>query len=286
MTTRNFRQLLEQRWGKGCFVCVGLDTNRSQISEAVERYLVGDAMGDQGGLIAIFNQHIVDTTHDLVCAYKINSAFYERFGVEGMEALRRTIAYIQKRAPDVPVILDAKRADIENTNLGYTEAAFKHLCADAITVHPYLGQEALQPFLANKDKGIFVLCRTSNKGAGEFQDLLCEGMPVYQHVAKKVASSWNAENNNCGLVVGATYPTELRLIRALVDDLPILIPGIGAQGGNLEETVAAGKDSRGQGMIINSSRGIIFASSGEDFAKAARRETQKLHDSISQCLSS
>jgi len=195
--------------------------------------------------------------------------------------LANTIKFIHQVAPEVPVILDAKRADIGNTNKGYVQAAFEELGVDAITVHPYLGKEALQPFLNRGDKGVFVLVRTSNPGAGEFQDLQVNGEPLYQIVARQVATEWN-KNNNCGVVVGATYPEELLLIRQVVGDMPILIPGIGAQGGDVEKTVRAGKDSRGRGMIINSSRGIIFASAESDFPLAARRETIKLKNMINQ----
>jgi orotidine-5'-phosphate decarboxylase len=234
-----------------------------------------------GRTIIAFNREIVEATADIVCAYKINVAFYEAHGTEGIRALRRTIAIIRTVAPNVPIILDAKRADIGNTNAGYVSAAFSFFLADAITVHPYLGAEALQPFLEQKDKGIIVLCRTSNPGAGEFQDLRVNGEPLYQVVARRVANEWN-RNGNCALVVGATYPEELYQVRRLAGDIPILIPGIGAQGGDVEKTVTAGKDNRGQGMIINSSRGIIFASKGADFAEAARRETAKLRDLINQ----
>ena len=171
------------------------------------------------------------------------------------------------------------------------QAAFDELGADAITVHPYLGKEALAPFLARKDKGIIVLVRTSNPGAGEFQDLRIDNedypqrggrsMPLYQYVAQRVSEEWN-ENGNCAIVVGATYPKELSEVRAIVGDLPILLPGIGAQGGEVEATVTAGKDSRGWGMIINSSRGIIFASRGEDFAQAARKATENLREEVNK----
>ena len=233
--------------------------------------------------ILSFNRKIIDATKDVVCAYKPNTAFYEKYGIPGLSALYETIAYIHEVAPDVPVILDAKRADIGNTNADYAEAAFEYLRADAITVHPYLGAEALAPFLDRANKGIIVLCRTSNPGAGEFQDLPVNGEPLYRFVAHRVSSEWN-KNGNCALVVGATYPDELREVRGLVGDMPILIPGIGTQGGDLEKTVSAGKDSRGKGMIVNSSRGIIFASPGDDFADAARHETVKLHNSIIRCL--
>ncbi len=280
MKVRNFRQMLENQWSRGNFVCVGLDSEFSKIPKSAHR-------GGSGGDINIadtiieFNRAVVEATKDLVCVYKLNTAFYEAHGAEGVVALQRTITDIHTIAPDVPVILDAKRADIGNTNAGYVTAAFDFLRADAITVHPYLGSEALQPFLERVEKGIIVLCRTSNAGAGEFQNLSINGEPLYQVVARSVVSEWN-KNGNCMLVVGATYPDELREIRGLIGDMPILIPGIGAQGGNIEKTVTAGKDSRGCGFIISSSRGIIFASSGADFAEAARREAAKLRDSINQ----
>jgi orotidine-5'-phosphate decarboxylase len=268
---------LEQLWQRGNFVCVGLDSDYSQIPISVKGGVsVEDAM-------TRFNQEIVDATHDVVCAYKPNIAFYEAQGDEGLRALARTIRHIKESYPDVPVILDAKRADIGSTNNGYVQAVFDRLGADAITVHPYLGKEALKPFLDRKDKGIIVLARTSNPGAGEFQDLQVgeSKEPLYQIIARQVAESWNA-NGNCGIVAGATYPGELAEVRRIVGDLPILIPGIGAQGGEVEATVNAGKDSRTWGMIINSSRGIIFASKGEDFAQAARQATKKLRGEINQ----
>lgn len=297
MSGRNFRELLEARWASGKFVCVGLDSDLTKIPEAAQ---VSDPdhpdafLGlDAESTIVEFNEAIVDETADLVCAYKPNAAFYEADGDAGLRALRRTIEHIHEVAPQVPVILDAKRADIGNTNNGYVEMAFDFLQADAITVHPYLGAEALQPFIDHVDKGIFVLCRTSNPGAEEFQDLqlhLAGGRfkawdtpKLYEYVAVRVADYWNT-NGNCGLVVGATYPEELRRVRELVGDMPILIPGVGAQGGDLEATVQAGKDSRGRGMIINSSRGVIFASSGPDFAEAARREVLNLQEMIDNCL--
>ncbi len=273
--------MLEAQWSRGNFVCVGLDSEFGKIPEfAYQARLNSDGVSVEGTIVA-FNRAIVEATKDLVCAYKPNIAFYEAHGAEGIAALQRTIADIHAIAPDVPVILDAKRADIGNTNAGYVQAAFEFLQADAITVHPYLGAEALQPFLARAEKGIIVLCRTSNPGAGEFQDLSVNGEPLYRFVARRVASEWN-KNGNCALVVGATYPNELREVRGLVGDMPILIPGIGAQGGDVAQTVTAGKDSRGWGMIINSSRGIIFASKSEDFAEAARHETEKLRDLINQ----
>lgn len=240
-------------------------------------------------------------------------------GTKGASALRNTIAYIKDDYPQTPVILDAKRGDIGATNEAYTKAVFDVIGADAVTINPYLGEEANKPFLERADKGIIVLCRTSNQGAGEFQDLLVrvtsdeldillngfrdlrhehlmawgewqvttqDGQPVYfiplyQVVAMRVAHHWN-KHGNCALVVGATYPSELRLIRSLVGDLPILVPGIGKQGGDLKAVIRNGLDSQKQGLIINSSSGIIYASEGPDFAQAARLETLKLHEQITE----
>jgi orotidine-5'-phosphate decarboxylase len=274
---RNFWEMVRDRWEGDRSVCVGLDSDINQIP----KFLFRDFM-DVEDPVFRFNVGIIKATAGIVCAFKPNIAFYEACGEEGISALRRTIEYIHRNT-DVPVILDAKRADIGNTNAGYVRFIFEYLGADAVTVHPYLGREALQPFLERKDKGVFVLCRTSNPGAGEFQDLRVEGEPLYCHVARHIASEWNG-NENCGLVVGATYLEELRKVREIVGDMPILIPGIGAQGGDLERTVLAGKNSQGQGMIINSSRGIIFASKGKDFAEAAEREALRLHREIISIL--
>ncbi len=292
MSTRHFMELLGTQHAKGNFVCVGLDSEFGRIPKSAHTrgHEVDVTIANT---IVEFNRRIVEATHDIVCSYKPNIAFYEAHGAEGLAALHRTITDIRNIAPDVPVILDAKRGDIGNTNNGYVQMAFDYLNVDAITVPPYLGGESLQPFLARPEKGIIVLCRTSNLGAGEFQDLevsaywenTAHPMKLYEYIALRVSNDWN-ENGNCGLVVGATYPEELASVRRIVGDMPILIPGIGAQGGDLEKTVQAGKNTRSQGMIINSSRGIIFASNGPDFAEAARRETLKLHEAITQCLSS
>ncbi len=278
---RNFMEMLRGQWSRDNFVCVGLDSEFNKIPKVAHRSGSRCDVSIVNTIVA-FNREIVEATKDIVCAYKLNTAFYEVQGVDGITALQRTVMNIHTIAPDVPVILDAKRGDIGNTNAGYAEAAFDFLRADAITVHPYLGAEALEPFLARADKGIIVLCRTSNHGAGEFQDLIINGYePLYRLVARRVASEWN-KNCNCALVVGATYPDELREVREIVGDMPILIPGIGVQGGNVEKTVLAGKDSRSEGMIINSSRGIIFASKDDDFAEVARREAIKLRDEINR----
>ncbi len=185
-------------------------------------------------------------------------------------------------APAVPLILDYKRGDIGNTNSGYIKYAFGYLNADAVTVHPYMGRESLQPFLDLKDKGIIVLCRTSNPGSGEFQDLMVEGKKLWQLVAEKVRDEWNG-GGNCALVVGATYPEEMGEIRQLMgDNMLFLVPGIGAQGGDVKKTLNAGLNKKGGGLILNSSRAITYASKGSDFAKAARRGASKLKNEINK----
>lgn len=281
-----FFDMVRARWDKGLFLCVGLDSDFDKLPKAPEVYGTADP-------VRKFNEKIIEATADVACCFKINIAFYAGRGYAGWLALRDTIAFIHEMFPDVPVILDFKRGDIGNTNLGYVAEAFGLFKADAVTVHPYLGQEAMQPFLDYEDKAIFVLCKTSNPGAGEFQDLMVtvtdeafneisqaqpadsdgffmpRSMPLYQYVAHRVRY-WNRKNKNCALVVGATFPEELAEVRKIAGDMPILIPGIGAQGGDLEKSVAAGKDSKGEGMIFNSSREVIFASSGPDFADAAR----------------
>lgn len=215
-----------------------------------------------------FNKKIIDQTHDLVCAYKPNFAFYEALGVKGWENLKKTVEYIQRYHSGVVTIADAKRADIGNTNLGYVTAIFDEMKFDAVTVNPYFGREALQPFLDRKDKGIIVLCKTSNPGSNEFQDL------VWQKVAENVAKKWNI-NNNCLLVVGATYPRELKQVRQIVGEMTLLVPGIGVQGGDVEKTVKAGLNSHKAGMIINSSRGIIFSENPRLEAQNLREEINK-----------
>lgn len=303
--------LLRAQWAKGKFLCVGLDSDFEKIPESARRG-GNERDVDIPNTVVAFNRAIVEVTKDVVCAYKPNSAFYEAHGDEGFAALHRTIGDIHAIAPDVPVILDAKRDDIGATSVKYAKTAFDVFGADAVTVNPYLGQDAIQPFLDRKEKGIIVLCRTSNPGAGEFQDvrvavktsglrdlLQCEEadekiitepciyrenrhLPLYQYVALRVLRHWNA-NGNCMLVAGATHPEELAQIRRLAPDMPLLIPGIGKQGGDVEATVKAGMDSRGAGMIINASSSVIFASKGEDFAEAAGREAKRLHDLIAAC---
>ena len=290
-------ELLRARWETGgTLLCVGLDPELVRLPGSIlggradGRAEVGDALAEAErveDVLVAFNTAIVDATADLVCAFKPNAAFYEAHGPAGLLALLRTIAYIHDRYPDIPVILDAKRGDIGSTSAAYARAVFDVAGVDAVTLQPYLGRDALAPFLEHADRGCLLLCRTSNPGAGELQDLLVsdgpDGVPrpLYQVVARAVAERWNA-NGNCALVVGATYPDELRVVRGLVGDLPILVPGIGAQGGDLAATLAAGLDSRGQGLIISASRSVLYASAGPDFAQAGRAEAMKLCAEIKQ----
>lgn len=275
MNSRDFGTLLKALWQQKKFLCVGLDPVLETLPPSVRT-------GDTRTTLVTFNRAIVDATKDVVCAYKPNSAFYEEHGDEGLMALRETIFYIKEKAPDVPIILDAKRADIGNTSAAYARAVFDHLDVEAVTVSPYLGRDAIQPFLDRKDKGVIVLCRTSNPGAGALQDLEINGKPLFMHVARLV-SDWN-EHGNCGLVVGATTPEELAQVRSAAGAMPILIPGVGAQGGDLEASVQAGKDSHGTGFIISVSRSVIAASNGDDFAEAARAQAEALHSSIIKIL--
>ena len=254
-------------------LCVGLDPDISKMPAKFRKI--------KNPLFA-FNKAIVDATADLVCAFKPNSAFYEAYGADGIEQLKATADYIKQKYPHLPIILDAKRAGIGNTNDGYVSFIFDYLGMDAVTLHPYLGREALDPFLARKDKGLIILCRTSNPGAGEFQDLILDGAPFYQHVARTVSSNWN-DNKNCLLVVGATYPKEMKIIRDIVGpDMPFLVPGVGAQGGDVEQAVKAGTNNDGNGLIISSSRATIYASSSEDFVEAARKQATGLRDEINK----
>jgi len=270
--SRHFRELLEEQWVQQRFLCVGLDPDLEKLPEHLR------ALGAHDAILA-FNRAIVDATKNIAGSYKPNTAFYEAHGDEGWTALRATVQYINEQAEAIPVIIDAKRADIGNTNLGYIDAVFEHLRGDAVTVQPYAGQAALAPFLAREEKGVIVWCRSSNEGAGEFQDLDVGGEPLYLRVARNVATQWNARGN-CSLVVGATYPEELAKIRAIAPELPLLIPGIGAQGGDIEKTVDAGKNGAGTGMMIAVSRAILYASSEKDFADAARTQAQALHEAI------
>lgn len=247
-------------------LCVGLDSDYNQLPDRFK--------GEEFPQFA-FNRWIIEQTHLYASAYKPNSAFYEARGVEGLTALARTLDYLRANHPDMLTICDAKRADIGSTNQGYVTAIFDRLGFDALTLNPYLGREALEPFLARVDKGCILLCRTSNPGAGELQDLEIGEKPLWQVVAERVRDHWNTRGN-CMLVAGATYPGELRRIREIVGEMTLLVPGIGAQGGDVERAVRAGQTAVGRGLIINSSRGIIFA---DDPAEAARalRDTVNLY---------
>jgi orotidine-5'-phosphate decarboxylase len=227
-----------------------------------------------------FNKAIIDATADLVCAYKPNIAFYEAQGIVGLQALLETVKYV----PDmIPIIGDGKRGDIGNTARAYARALFENFGFDAATVNPYLGYDSIEPFLEYTDKGIFILCRTSNPGATDFQDLAdTEGTPLYQVVARK-AKEWD-RHSNIGLVVGATYPDELRIIRQLCPEMPLLIPGIGAQGGDLASAMKNGIDARGEKAIISVSRQILYASRAKDFARAARQSAELLRKTINEMI--
>lgn len=268
-----FMQMLSAAVDKNdSLLCVGLDADIEKIPTVLKS---GETP------LFTFNKAIIDATHDLVCAYKPNSAFYEAYGPDGIAQLKQTADYIHEKYPNIPIILDAKRADIGNTNNGYTSFIFDYLGMDAVTLHPYLGQEALTPFLEREDKGLIILCRTSNPGAAEFQDLLTDGTPMYQHVASSVSKKWNSRRNNCLLVVGATYPQEMKIIREIVgQDMAFLVPGIGAQGGDIGAAVTAGLGANKRGLIINSARDIIYASSDNDFAEAARNRALEVRDEI------
>ncbi len=222
-----------------------------------------------------FNKAIIEATRDLVCAYKPNLAFYEALGTEGLTILEKTVKYIPG---DIPVIGDAKRGDIGNTAKAYAKALFSVLGFDAATVNPYLGYDSIEPFINHQDKGVFILCRTSNRGATDFQDLHTNGLPLYEAVAQK-AKEWNIYGN-IGLVVGATYPDELKKVRSICPEMPLLIPGIGAQGGDLALAVGYGVDARGEKAIINVSRQILYASKEKNFAQAARNMAEKIRKQI------
>ena len=268
----NFSEILNYQWGKKRFLCVGLDSDYRKIPTELQKLPVAEA-------IFQFNRALIEATAEHCCAFKPNSAFYEGYGIPGIEALIKTANFIRENYPKHLLILDAKRADIGNTNQGYAQAAYEIFRAHAITVHPYLGREALLPFLEDRNHGVFVLCHTSNPGAAEFQELKINGTDLYKIVAAKVSQEWN-QNQNCGLVMGATYPEQLAEVRKLAVDLPFLIPGIGAQGGDLEQTVINGLNQSGNGIIINASRSIIYASSGQDFALDAAKEAARLNEAI------
>ncbi len=239
-------------------LCVGLDSKLERLPSHFR---------DQVTPQFAFNKWIIDQTHSFVSAYKPNLAFYEARGDQGLQELKQTLVYLQTHHPDILVIGDAKRSDIDSTNDGYVESLFDWLGFDAVTLNPYLGKTALQPFLTRDDKACIILCCTSNNGADEFQNLMVGGQPLWQIVAQNVSQHWNC-NDNCMLVVGATRPDVLWQVRQIVGDMILLVPGIGAQGGDVEATVKSGLNSSGQGLIINASRSIIFSDDPASAAKA------------------
>jgi orotidine-5'-phosphate decarboxylase len=266
-----FVDTLRLAWQRNnSLVCVGLDPEPSRFPEHL-----------RGRRDAIFEfcREIVDATADRVCCFKPQIAHFAAQRAE--DALERLIAHIHTAHAGVPVILDAKRGDIGSTAAFYAQEAFERYDADAVTVNPYLGRDALEPFLSRVDKGVVILCRTSNPGASDFQDLDVGGRKLYQHIARKVAGEWNM-NGNCLLVVGATYPGELADVRALVGDMPLLVPGVGAQGGDVEAVVQSGRTASRTGLVISSSRAILYAGTGSDFADAARAAAGSLRDAINR----
>ncbi|MFQ6311874.1 orotidine-5'-phosphate decarboxylase [Lysobacter capsici] len=266
-----FMQTLRDRWQQaGTLVCVGLDPEPAKFPAR----FAADA-----DAVFAFNRDIVDATAQYACAFKPQIAHFAALGAE--DALTRLIAHIHANHPGIPVILDSKRGDIGSTAQHYASEAFDRYAADAVTANPYLGRDSVQPFLDRADRGVVVLCRTSNPGAGDLQDLLVDGRPLYQHVAEKVAREWNG-HGNCSLVVGATWPAQLREVRAIVGEVPFLVPGVGAQGGDVEAVVSNAKTADGTGLMVSSSRAILYASSGEDYADAAAAAAKSLRDQINR----
>lgn len=253
-------------------LCIGLDTELKRIPSHLQ---------EQPDAVLRFNKAIFDATKDLVQCYKLNVAFYESMGVDGIRAMMDTVKLIQ---PSTPVIVDAKRNDIGNTARAYAKAVFEVYGFDAATVNPYLGYDSIRPFLEHQDKGTIVLCRTSNPSAPEFQDYGGQ-TPLYQEVARRVVE-WN-RNGNCGVVAGATFPDQLIRIRKIVGEhIPILVPGVGAQGADISSATAHAMNSNGELAIINSSRGVIYAGRGEDFAQQARMVAETLRSEINEARSS
>jgi len=267
------QKLRETQKRQNSLLCIGLDVDVEKIPVFLH---------SEKNPVLEFNRQIIEATKDLVCAYKPNLAFYEALGIEGLKALEKTIAHIPK---GIPIIGDAKRGDIASSSEAYARALFEAFGFDAATVSPYLGHDSIAPFLAYANKGVFILCKTSNAGSVDFQESFCSesasatnARPLFEIVALK-ASEWNTRGN-IGLVVAATYPEQLKKVRELCPELPLLIPGIGTQGGDLAAVVRYGVNVRSEKAIINSSRQIIYASKGKDFAQAARREALKLRDRI------
>jgi orotidine-5'-phosphate decarboxylase len=273
---RSFMDRLRDRWERAdTLVCVGLDPEPAKFPAK---------FAHDADAIFHFCRDIVDATAPYVCAFKPQIAHFAAAHAE--EALRMLILHIGFRHPGIPVILDSKRGDIGSTAQHYAAEAFDRYEAGAVTVNPYLGRDSVQPFLDRADKGVVILCRTSNPGAGDLQDMMLydksgAGRPLYQHVAEKIARDWNT-HGNCALVVGATWPEQLREVRAIVGDIPFLVPGIGAQGGDVEAVVTNAKTADGTGLIVSSSRAILYASNGDDYAEAAGNAARALRDEINR----
>ncbi len=271
----SFSEALRARWQSAdTLVCVGLDPEPAKFPAR---------FANDADAVFAFCRDIADATAEFACAFKPQIAHFAALGAE--DALQRLIAHLHTAHPGVPVILDAKRGDIGSTAQRYVAEAFDRFDADAVTVNPYLGRDSVQPFLDRADKGVVILCRTSNPGAADLQDLpVAHGdgtRPLYQHVAETIARTWNG-HGNVSLVVGATWPEQLRDVRAIVGDLPFLVPGVGAQGGDVEAVVTNAKTADGTGLMVSSSRAILYASTGDDYADAAAREARTLRDAINR----
>ena len=270
----SFMQALRQRWtDASSLVCVGLDPEPAKFPARFA--------ADPDAVFG-FCRDIVDATAPYVCSFKPQIAHFAALGAE--DALSRLIAHIHAQHPRIPVILDSKRGDIGSTARHYASEAFDRYGADAVTANPYLGRDSVQPFLDRADRGVVILCRTSNPGAADLQDLAVQGAhgsarPLYQHVAETIARDWNG-HGNCALVVGATWPAQLREVRAIVGDMPLLVPGVGAQGGDVEAVVTHAKTADGSGLIVSSSRAVLYASRGDDYAQAAAQAARALRDEI------
>ncbi|MFZ6708186.1 orotidine-5'-phosphate decarboxylase [Undibacterium sp. TC9W] len=266
-----FIEKLSAAWtANNSLLCVGLDPDVSRFP--------AELAGKPDAIYA-FCKTVVDATADLACSFKPQIAYFAALRAE--DQLEEICSYIKTTYPNIPVILDAKRGDIGATAEQYAREAFERYDADAVTVNPYMGFDSVAPYLEWKDRGAIVLCRTSNAGGSDLQFLDVGGKPLYQHVAQLVADKWNT-NGQCALVVGATFPKELAQVRSVIGDMPLLVPGIGAQGGDIAATVQAGKTATGTGMMINSSRAILYAqpAAGESAADAVRRVALETRDAI------
>ena len=269
----SFIQSLNSAWKKNnSLLCVGLDPDPAKFPAHLK---------SKPDAIFEFCKSIADATADLACSFKPQIAYFAAHRAE--DQLEALIAHIHEKHPGIPVILDAKRGDIGSTAEQYAVEVFERYKADAITASPYMGRDSAEPYLAYPEKGVILLCRTSNPGGSDLQFLEVDTphgrMKLYEHVARTVADDWNA-SGNCALVVGATFPAEIARVRELVGDMPLLVPGIGAQGGDIAATLAAGRTANGSGLMINSSRAVLYAGKGEDFAQAARRVAQETRDAV------